>query len=389
MSSPAWWPASIALNSLEDAFASGEIRTKFGKTSIFDPSPFLQGQHWNEQSSNSWGEWPKEVNKVKLISEDAYGLVLSLDNRWIARISPLGVGEDVSRLARHPEWKEQSQDLVFHTIGGINKDGHDQILLYPQFDLVDRKMLLKSIDSYIATLGKLHTKMSKFATPNAQKIWNDDLKSIEAALNSSTLWRGPHTPVTQGLPRINPCMDVNYKGKSGIKIIAQPRSLVEHLLASSTPLPGVCELMSLERQWANRDEVSKERRKENLEIWKENTPETFWQGRQLSTYLGGPWLWRYRAVLLDLAHARAFGDEELEAKCLEWLNDVSRIQAHMGSLRVIKGAVYLPLSIAIFFAYRSSMGLISDLYATGIVFVLMLIMMGLYNAYWARDPDPY
>ena len=66
---------------------------------------------------------------------------------------------------------------------------------------------------------------------------------------------------------------------------------------------------------------------------------------------GGVWIWRYEAMLLMLAEARAYGLSDQAKQCDRWLLDVSRIQARLGELRTVyairKGGIYAAIAAAI------------------------------------------
>nr|MCS5533019.1 hypothetical protein [Candidatus Poseidoniaceae archaeon] len=111
--------------------------------------------------------------------------------------------------------------------------------------------------------------------------------------------------------------------------------------------------------------------------------------KEMSTVLGGPWLWRYRAVLLNLAHANAFGDSQLMSSCNAWLGDVSRLQAHLGTLRMWKAGEWAGYSaIAVgFYAWKMQTmtgqnGLV--LLVSGAIFAIIMNRI-----YWSKDPSPY
>ena len=84
-----------------------------------------------------------------------------------------------------------------------------------------------------------------------------------------------------------------------------------------------------------------------------------------------------------------FADEPLRKQAKQWLNDVSRIQAHLGVLRLWKSGLWGGVTGAViaFFAWR--MDSISPTLA-GITGVGCLIFAVISNQlYWYKDPDPY
>ena len=84
-----------------------------------------------------------------------------------------------------------------------------------------------------------------------------------------------------------------------------------------------------------------------------------------------------------------YGDEPLRKKSQKWLNDVSRIQAHLGVLRLWKSGLWGGITGAViaFFAWR--MESISPTVAgiAGISCLLFAIVSN--QIYWAKDPNPY
>jgi hypothetical protein len=172
-------------------------------------------------------------------------------------------------------------------------------------------------------------------------------------------------------------------------LIAQPRRLVEHLLVGEQRIPAIANLMSMERAFANKIQVDESQRKQLLETWSSLVPIEWTGNKEMSTVLGGPWLWRYRAVLLNLAHANAFGNTQLESSCYAWLGDVSRLQAHLGTLRMWKAGEWVGYSaIAVgFYAWKMQTmagqnGVI--LLVGGAIFAIIMNRI-----YWSKDPSPY
>ena len=395
MGEPAWWPSGISQKSFEDSQTSLICRTSFGKTTMWNCYPATELQWWQQVPDDAtiWGDWPQEVTSVENVTEDESGIVIKLfsqDKQWIARICPLDVGQDASRIVRHNEWNTALQECdILMPVAGWSTDTGDKILVYPQYELVENNEILDNFQSIISTMANIHSNLSQFSTPNSERLWNDNLKSIEAELKTNTLWRGPHSKNTVGLPTTNFRFSSIVKVDDRLSLIAQPRRLVEHLLIGDQRIPAIANLMSLERESANQMQVDELQRKQSLETWTKIVP-TEWSGKkELSTVLGGPWLWRYRAVLLDLAHAKAFGDTRLESNCNAWLGDVSRLQAHLGTLRMWKAGEWVGYSaIAVgFYAWEiqtmaGQTGLI--LFVGGAVFAAIMNRI-----YWSKDPKPY
>ena len=163
-------------------------------------------------------------------------------------------------------------------------------------------------------LGQLHEPLAAFATPNTERRWNERLKSIEGHLKTTTLWRAPHTRNVLGLPAIYPTMLV--KGSDIIRFIPAPRPLMDHLLCEDERLPGAAMMGRLEQRLAliGRFDSSDERQ-DFYETWARHLPSSWSSPSAISTVNGGLWIWRYEAILLMLAEARAYGLEDQMKQC--------------------------------------------------------------------------
>ena len=130
-------------------------------------------------------------------------------------------------------------------------------------------------------------------------------------------------------------------------------------------------------------------RKSLLQAYLSTAPNSYGNKKALSTLMGGPWIWRYHAVLLAFAEARTFGDEELGQRAENWLNDVSRIQAHLGVLRLWKSGLWGGVvgAVVAFFAWR--METVSPTIA-GVAAMFCLVGSLTCNMIcWSKDPKPY
>jgi len=395
MGEPAWWPSGISQKSFEDSQTSLICRTSFGKTAMWNCYPATQLQWWQQtpEDATIWGDWPQEIISVEKVTEDESGIVINLlsqDKQWIARLCPFDVGQDASRIVRHNDWNRALQECdILMPVAGWSTDTSDRILIYPQYEVVAKNEIIDNTQSIISAMAKVHSTLSQFSTPNSERLWNDSLKSIESKLNTNTLWRGPHSKNTVGLPTTNITFSSIVKMDGKLLLIFQPRRLVEHLLVGEQRIPAIANLMSLEREFANQMQFDETQRKQLLETWSNSVPVEWTGKKEMSTVRGGPWLWRYRAVLLNLAHANAFGNSRLESSCYAWLGDVSRLQAHLGTLRMWKAGEWVGYSaIAIgFYAWKMQTmagqnGLI--LFIGGAIFAMIMNRI-----YWSKDPSPY
>ncbi len=357
MDEPAWWPSGIALSSIDEAISEGTVRTSFGKTTVWDFEPYLQPNLWNSslEVGVQWGDWNFEVQTVEVQTVSKNGLVVILNDAYTASILPFGVGDDVSRLYRYEPWNSA---LVGHSvllpIAGWTVDGNDRILVYPRYELKPFDGQTSTVMDLTRTIGGIHSALVGFSTPNTERRWNDRLKAIEDELKTKTMWRAPHANTTVGLPRLHLSIDSLTEVDGVLNFVPMSRSLAEHLLCENDRLPSLATLMMLEHQWARRDGLSEQQRQQLLETWGASVPVDWSSRTALSTVRGGAWVWRYHATLLELAQATAFAETSIKEDCQKWLRDVSRLQAHLGTLRMWKSGQWVGftgLAVA-FFSYR-------------------------------------
>ena len=384
-----WWPVGIITEDSE-SFDSGRIQTVFGTLETWDYTQCLSTEWWQEQPQDGavWGQWPK-VSTVEILCQDRKGYLVRLNDNQIARITPFALGNDLSRFVQYRPWSEALEGLAVKLPSMVYFVGNnDRVAVYDCPELVIGKSDFDG-DKLASNLGSIHSALNEFATPNTERRWNDRLKDIESELKVTTLWRAPHSEYTVGLPRLNLDLAILAKQDDEFAFVADMRPPVEHLLCQADRLPGLANLMLIEQQISFASGMNEVARKSLLEAWLSKTPRTYAHKKATSTLKGGPWIWRYHAVLLALGEARIYGDEVLGKKAQNWLNDVSRIQAHLGVLRLWKsglwGGIVGPL-IA-FFAWR--METVSPTIA-GISGALCLVgALACNMIYWAKDPQPY
>ena len=384
-----WWPGGIITEDFEN-LAEDRIQTVFGSFETWEFQDSLKVEWWQEipQEGTIWGQWPK-VSNIEILHQDRKGFLVRINENQIARITPFHLGNDLSRLMQYSPWRDalasqalKLPSMIYHV------NNNDRIVVY------DCQNIAVQADDFdceklAANLGSIHDALQVFATPNTERRWNDRLKDIEAELKVTTLWRAPHSKYTVGLPRINLDLDLLSKEGDELVFIADVRSPVEHLLCQADRLPGLANLMLIEQQISFAKGLNEHERKSMLEAYLAKAPNSYSHKKAVSTLMGGPWIWRYHAVLLAMGEARFYGDEELGRRAQNWLNDVSRIQAHLGVLRLWKSGLWggiIGVVIA-FFAWRMETtsptlaGLAGGLCLLGALACNMI--------YWAKDPQPY
>ena len=392
MDEPAWWPKGIALSSIEVAQEDGLLRTSYGRTVLWNFEPFLTPEGWNTAPDEGtvWGDWDLEIETTELLSTNSRGLVLLLNQGIIATIQPAHIGDDVSRLARYQPWQEALKEHnILLPIGGWAVDGNDRILLYPVHTHLSFDGKDSTVIKQVEHLGQLHTALEPFTTPNTERRWNDRLKAVEDQLKTNTMWRAPHASSTLGLPRIHFSLNSIVEADGQWMFLPLCRSLSEHLLCESDRLPSLASLMMLEHQWARKDGLSEQQRQNMLETWSRSVPSSWSSRSALSTVRGGAWVWRYHATILELAQAKAFADETTVKACEQWLREVSRLQAYLGTLRMWKSGQWVGITglIVSFFTWKletltPNQSLIVALLSVGLGLATNII-------YRVKDPKPY
>ena len=390
MDEPEWWPKGIAKVPF-DAALEGEVITSFGRLNIWNTNTCLDKGWWNKQPSEGkiLGDWP-EVKVLEIIQFDRNGILLNLNGTHIVRISPFEVGDDVSRMHRHEPWKQalgEQPILLPSMIWTVS--GNDRIIIYPCSILLGKQESHSMRNRISESIGMIHKSLDQFATPNTERRWNDRMNDIEAALKTNTLWRAPHSKFTVGLPRLNFDIDSVTIIEGKPYLLPQPRTLAEHLLCQSDRLPGLANLMMLERQWAEVESHNEQSRQQFLQSWLDNAPSSYSNSKALSTLCGGPWIWRYHATLNLLAQAIIYSDEELEKSSKIWLSDVSRLQAHLGVLRFWKSGLWAGVTglIVAFFSWQLES--LSPTISAIIAAVSLFFAIGSNQLYWSKDPKPY
>jgi len=385
-----WWPKGVVQTPYESSF-EGEIVTSLGRLKMWNFEASLDLEWWQQvpEEGKVWGEWP-EVKILEVIQYDRHGVLLNLNGTQIVRVSPFEVGNDVSRMARHQPWNQavSEQALILPTMIW-SVDGYDRVILYPCSSLLSIEESHSMRNRIAECVGLIHSSLDGFSTPNTERIWNDRLKEIEAHLKTNTLWRAPHSKFTVGLPRLNLDIGAITLKEGKPMMLPQPRTITEHLMCDKERLPGIATMMALERQWAGYEKPTEDSRKQLLESWLGGAPESYGNKKALSTLLGGPWIWRYHATLLNLGQAKIFSDNELEKNSIKWLSDVSRLQAHLGILRFWKSGLWGGITGLIVSFFTWQLETLSPTVSGFIGATSLLFALASNQLYWSKDPAPY
>ena len=349
LSVPAWFPQALVDRPCNPATFADGLPSPWGRIHGWNYTVALDPAWWTSEGNGRWGEWPSTVTTVTVVGETRHAVVVNLDDEWTAHLYPFPTGKDVSTLALYTPWMTSlSTAPVLMPVAGVQTDDGDVVALFP------RHACTSSVEpsALAMTVGHVHAALVGHHTPNTERRWNDRLKAMEDGLKSTTLWRAPHTKHVVGLPTIHLMLEGVVSTDNGLRFVPQPRSLVDHLLAPAERLPGVATMARLEQRLSlGLTFATSEERQAFYETWGREVPSGWTSAASVSTVNGGVWIWRYEAMLLMLAEARAYGLSDQVKQCDRWLLDVSRIQARLGELRTVyairKGGIYAALAAAI------------------------------------------
>ncbi len=352
---PPWYPGALLEVPCDTSSFENGLPSPWGRVYGWSITDALQPGWWQGPHEGIWGDWPTEVGHVEILSQGVSGITVLVDDAFVAHLYPFQTGKDVSNLALFEPWRTSLDGApLLLPIAGMKNQHGDQIAVFPRHQAVEPSDAVPRAHELVNTLARIHAALVPHATPNTERRWNERLKAVEDQLKTTTLWRAPHTKHVVGLPPVNAHLGcfADVEG-GGLVVVPQPRPLVDHLLAPEERLPGVAtvamleQLLSLEDVFATTAE-----RREFYERWGAVVPSGWTSPSTLSTANGGVWIWRYHAMLLMLAEAKAFGHKERVKQCDRWLFDVSRIQARLGELRTVhavrRGGLWVAVIAAVF-----------------------------------------
>ena len=350
---PPWYPNALVEAPCDAARFSAGLPSPWGRLHGWDYTAALSPAWWTTAKTKAWGNWPEKVDRITVVAHTQRAVVIDLNERWTAHLYPFPTGKEVSTLALYSPWAEAlTQAPLVMPVAGLHGEHGDMVAVFPKHACVPSTSLVERADALAEGLGRLHQSLVPHATPNTERRWNDRLKAMEDGLKSTTLWRASHTKHVVGLPSVEVGLDAVVEGEGGLHFVPQPRSVVDRLLAPAERLPGVAMAAKLEQRLALSGAFEGvEARRTFYERWGALLPPAWTSSASVSTVNGGVWIWRYEAILLMLAEARAHGLTDQAAQCDRWLLDVSRIQARLGELRTVhavrKGALYAAIAAAL------------------------------------------
>ena len=386
MQGESWWPQGIAISSLETSLDSGNLRTKWGAVPCWNVQKCLDVAWWKQAKKNAWGVLDElKPSAVEIIFSDGNRTLMRLDDTHLALAYSIPTSNRTSSLHQTSNLRSalDSTNLLL-PIGGLLLDGNDALLVFPPAELTE------TTPEWLGrSLGEIQNKLAPFSSPNDQKRWNQRLKDLEDELKPNTLWRAPHAATTVGIPsvRIHANWIVDVEGEH--RALPLNQSVSELLLCGTERLPGLAEFIHLEGRLVEEKGYTPEQIAVFFEHWKRNVPVSWTSRKALSTVLGGAWIWRYYDVLVVNAESVLYGDESRHESAQKWLKDVSRLQAHLGVLRVWKSGVWVGITTMVVAYYSWQLESLSTMNSIGLAAIGGLISIGSNLLYWKKDPPAF
>ena len=348
-----WSPCALVDRPCDPSTFADGLPSSWGRIYGWDYTPALLPDWWNTEAAGRWGAWPEGITSVEVVNEHRHGLTVHLDDTWVAHLYPFQTGRDVSTLALFEPWANALADApILLPVAGQKNEHGDLLVVFERHTCVEASEVGRRSHEVVQAVGRVHAALTAHATPNTERRWNERLKAIEDRLKTTTLWRAPHTKHVVGLPTLHCSLDGVVETSNGAVLLPRPRSLVDHLLAPGERLPGVSTIAMFEQRLSLVEGfASSSSREAFYRAWGEVVPPSWTSKSSLSTANGGVWIWRYEAMLLMLAEARAYGLKEQAKQCDRWLFDVSRIQARLGELRTVhavrRGGMWAAIAAAL------------------------------------------
>ena len=334
---PPWYPAALVDRPLDPKSLVSGLPSPWGRLHGWDYTAALTRDWWTSEANGRWGSWPNNVDSIEVIGQHRWGIEVHLNGEWVAHLYPFQTGRDVSTLALHEPWAKALADapLVLPVAGQYNERG-DLVAVFPMHTLHATTGTVRQPVELASTAAQVHAALVAEATPNTERRWNERLKAMEDHLKTTTLWRAPHTKHVVGLPSTNISVDGFADMNGSTVLLPFPRPLVDHLIAPDERLPGVANMAMMEQRLSLAAIFDDTTGRANFyRAWGDIVPDGWTSKASFSTVNGGVWIWRYQAMLLMLAEARAYGLDTQTQQCDRWLLDVSRIQARLGELRTV------------------------------------------------------
>ena len=381
-----WWPRGIALSSMDVAIEAGQLETKWGTVSCWDVQACLQSEWWASPKDGSWGDL-NDINPstIEVVRTDGNRTLLLLDASYIALAYSIPTSNRSSSLYQNKDVHSRLQSTNLHLpIGGLLLNGMDALVVFSAGELTESSPIWLG-----QTLGEIQDALAPMSSPNDQRRWNQRLKDLEDELKPNTLWRAPHASATKGIPsiRLHPNYIVEVEGEH--RALPVNQTVSETLLCGTERLPGIAEFIQLEGRLVEEKGYKPEQIEVLFEHWKREVPSQWTSRKALSTVLGGAWIWRYYDVLVVTAESVLYRDEARYESSQKWLKDVSRLQAHLGVLRVWKSGVWVGITTMVVAYYAWQLESFSTTNSVGLAVLGAIISVGSNLLYWKKDPPAF
>lgn len=366
------------------------------------------------------GTVPTPWGNVTVLSGSVEALLATTDGRWGASIAgatvepthvdrhgrwfraehegaayavlmcTFGTGRALSSLTKQTDRSEalRATNRVQLPIGGCTVDGHDVLLIWPHAPAVDISDvdLLEQFRAAGAVLGALEP----WSTPPVERRWNDAMATVEQRLGASTLWRAPHDRATVGLPDLELSLHSLVEGAEGPRFRPLPRTVDEALTDVVGRRPGLAHAMALEGEAVEAGHASEAGGPEAwFNAWSEGAPAAWSNPRAVSTYRGGLWIWRYANVMRWRGRALAWDDDDLQTATKAWLEDVDRLQARLGVLRMWRSLLWLGAAGVAAAWYAHALGSLTQTASLALAGASIAVAAGGWLRYRAAEPGPF
>ncbi len=301
-----------------------------------------------------------------------------------------GTGRALSSLAQQADRAEAllATHRVQLPVGGCTLEGHDAVVVWPHAASVglNEVGLLDQFRAAGTVLGAL----VPWATPPVERRWNDAMATVEQRLGTSTLWRAPHDRATVGLPDLHLSLHSLVEGAKGPRFRPLPRTVDEALTDVVGRKPGLAHAMALEGEAVEAGRASEAGGPEAwFDAWSVGAPASWSNPRARSTYRGGLWIWRYANVMRWRGRALAWEDHDLQAATQSWLEDVDRLQARLGVLRMWRSLLWLGAAGLAAAWYAHALDALSPSASLALAGGSVAVAAGGWLRYRAAEPGPF
>ena len=301
-----------------------------------------------------------------------------------------GTGRALSSLAQQADRAEalRATKRIQLPVGGCTVDGHDLLFIWPHASALG----IHDVDllEQFRVAGTVLGALEPWSTPPVERRWNDAMATVEQRLGTSTLWRAPHDRATVGLPDLQLSFHSLVEGAEGPRFRPLPRTVDEALTDVVGRRPGLAHAMALEGEAVEAGRATEAGGPEAwFNAWSEGAPAAWSNPRARSTYRGGLWIWRYANVMRWRGRALAWDDDELQAATKSWLEDVDRLQARLGVLRMWRSLLWLGAAGLAAAWYAHALGSLTQTASLALAGASVAVAAGGWMRYRAAEPAPF